>query len=224
MQKTIYAIYGASGFGKETMPIARLSLAHLSAESYDLVFIDDGIPETSINGYPVMSFDTFNKQEHAKKNVSIAIANSAIRLLISQKLKDHGISDWDIKAHNTVILDQVTIGKGVILAPFVALTSNITIGNYFHANLYSYVAHDCVIGNYVTLAPGVKCNGNVHIGDRAYIGTGAIIKQGSPTRPLKIGKDVTIAAGAFVTKNVPDGVTVIGSPAKILSKESLRRQ
>ena len=71
------------------------------------------------------------------------------------------------------------IGEGSLLCPFTCLTSNIKIGKFFHANIYSYVAHDCIIGDYVTFAPGVKCNGNIHIEDHAYIGTGAVIKQGT---------------------------------------------
>ena len=62
-------------------------------------------------------------------------------------------------------MDDVKIGEGAILSPYVTLTSNISIGKFFHANLYSYVEHDCFIGDFVTFAPGVKCNGNVVIGD-----------------------------------------------------------
>ena len=98
------------------------------------------------------------------------------------------------------------------------LTSNIIIGQCFQANIYSYVAHDCKIGDFVTFAPGVMCNGNVHVGDRAYIGTGAVIKQGTPEKPLIIGADAIVGMGAVVTKNVPDGVTVVGNPARILER------
>ena len=116
------------------------------------------------------------------------------------------------------------IDEGVILSPFVTLTSNITIGKSFHANIYSYVAHDCVIGDYVTFAPAVKCNGNIVVEDHVYIGTGAIIKQGKPTKPLIIGEGATIAAGAVVTKSVPAGMTVFGNPAIELTKENLKRR
>jgi len=104
---------------------------------------------------------------------------------------------------------------GAILSPFVTLTSNITIGKHFHANLYSYVEHDCVVGDFVTFAPGVKCNGNVQIGDYAYIGSGAVIKQGTPESPLRIGEGAVIGMGAVVTKDVLPGETVIGNPARI---------
>jgi acetyltransferase-like isoleucine patch superfamily enzyme len=105
-----------------------------------------------------------------------------------------------------------------VLCSFVTLTSNIRIGRAFHANIYSYVAHDCVIGDYVTFAPGVKCNGNVRIEDHAYIGTGAILRQGSPEKPLTIGKGAVVGMGAVVTKDVAPGVTVVGNPARPLVK------
>src|SRR3546814_3541130 len=65
-------------------------------------------------------------------------------------------------------MDDVEIAEGALVSPYVTFTSNIKVGRCFHANLYSYVEHDCVIGDYVTFAPGVRCNGNIRIGDRAY--------------------------------------------------------
>lgn len=116
-------------------------------------------------------------------------------------------------------MDNVEIGEGAALSPFVSITSNIKIGKCFHANLYSYVEHDCVIGDYVTFAPGVKCNGNIHIEDHAYIGAGAVIKQGTPDKPLIIGKGAIVGMGSVVTKSVPAGVTVVGNPARILERK-----
>jgi sugar O-acyltransferase (sialic acid O-acetyltransferase NeuD family) len=113
-------------------------------------------------------------------------------------------------------MDDVQLGEGAILSPFVTLTSNIRIGRHFHANLYSYVEHDCKIGDFVTLAPGVKCNGNVVIEDHAYIGAGAVIKQGKPGAPLVIGRGAVVGMGAVVTKSVPAGTTVVGNPARAM--------
>jgi acetyltransferase-like isoleucine patch superfamily enzyme len=119
-------------------------------------------------------------------------------------------------------MDNVTIGEGSILCPYVTITSDVVIGRHFQANLYSYVAHDCQIGNFVTFAPCVKCNGNVIIEDNVYIGTGAIIKQGTINNPLIIGKNSVIGAGSFVTKNVDPNTTVVGNPAKVLSKANIK--
>lgn len=209
-------IYGASGFGKEVMPLVRQQFPTLAKDSF--VFIDDGQAGNSLNDYAVLSYQDFLAKPNINKAVTIAIANSQVREKLVKRLTEDQVQHLDIQASNTVILDEVTIGEGSLLCPFTCLTSNIKIGKFFHANIYSYVAHDCIIGDYVTFAPGVKCNGNIHIQDHAYIGTGAIIKQGTPDQPLIIGKGAIVGMGAVVTKSVPAGVTVVGNPARILQR------
>lgn len=213
----LIGVYGASGFGKEVMPLVRQQFPILAKENF--IFIDDGKAGTHLNGYSVLTYTDFIKQPVSNKLVTIAIANSSVREKLVTQLNQDNIQHLSIQASNTVVLDEVEIGEGGLLCPFTCLTSNIKIGKFFHANIYSYVAHDCVIGDYVTFAPGVKCNGNIHIEDHAYIGTGAIIKQGTPDKPLVIGKGAVIGMGAVVTKGVPAGVTVVGNPARILEKK-----
>lgn len=214
---TLIGIYGASGFGKEVMPLVRQQYPMLAKENF--VFIDDGQSGQTLNTYPVLSYVDFSQHQAENKAVTIAIANSQVREKLVIRLNQDKIQHLAIQASNTVVLDEVVIGEGSLLCPFTCLTSNIKIGKFFHANIYSYVAHDCVIGDYVTFAPGVKCNGNIHIEDHAYIGTGAVIKQGTPDQPLVIGKGAIVGMGAVVTKSVPPGVTVIGNPARILEKK-----
>ncbi len=224
MGKIIYGIYGASGFGREVMPLLRDMVSSDSVD-YELLFIDDSIGNKSeINGYKIISFEHFLTMPAQKRYVNIAIANSNIREELTHRCLKNSIELIDIRATNAIVLDSVSMDSGSILCPFVTLTSNIKIGRSFHANIYSYVAHDCTIGDYVTFAPAVRCNGNVTVGDHAYIGTGAIIKQGRADRPLVIGRGAVIGAGAVVTKSVPDGMTVFGNPAIELTKENLKRR
>lgn len=217
MSDKLIGVYGASGFGKEVMPLVRAQFTELNKEHF--VFIDDGQANTDLNGYQVLSYTDFINNSKTDKRVTIAIANSQVREKLVARLDQDSVQHLEIQAANTVILDEVEMGEGGLLCPFTCITSNIKIGKFFHANIYSYVAHDCVIGDYVTFAPGVKCNGNIHIEDHAYIGTGAVIKQGTPDKPLVIGKGAVVGMGAVVTKSVPAGVTVVGNPARILEKK-----
>ena len=217
MTQLYIGIYGASGFGKEVMPLVREQYPHLSKEQF--VFIDDGQAGTFLNLYPVLSYSNFLANPSSEKAVTIAIANSKVREKLVARLEQDNVKNIDVKASNVVILDEVQMGEGSLLCPFTCLTSNIKIGKFFHANIYSYVAHDCVIGDYVTKTKKKKCKGNIHIEDHAYIGTGAVIKQGTPEKPLVIGKGAIVGMGAVVTKSVAAGTTVVGNPARILEKK-----
>lgn len=219
MSSSIYAIYGASGCGRSLMPVARQQLQRIGV-SAEIYFIDDSLQEQQVvNGHIALNYQSFRNLNAAQKFVLIAIANSQIREKLANQLISDGLQLWTVQADNVVIMDNIQMAEGAALSPFVSITSNIIIGKCFHANLYSYVEHDCVIGDYVTFAPGVKCNGNIHIEDHAYIGTGAVIKQGTPDKPVVIGKGAVVGMGAVVTKSVPAGVTVVGNPARILEKK-----
>lgn len=212
-----FAVFGASGFGREVMALVqRQSMS--SIEPCEFVFVDDNPPAEVVNGNRVLNWSQWCSVFDETGAVCIAIGSSTLRERLVQRCENAGMGFFAISADNVVQLDDVTIGEGSILCPFVTMTSNIRIGRHFHANLYCYVAHDCVIGDFVTFAPGVKCNGNIVIEDHAYIGTGAILKQGKPGEPLVIGRGATVGMGAVVTKSVPPGVTVVGNPARPLAK------
>ncbi|MCL6272205.1 NeuD/PglB/VioB family sugar acetyltransferase [Sansalvadorimonas sp. 2012CJ34-2] len=219
-----YAVYGAGGFGREVMPLLLDQLDIAQELDPQIYFIDDLKDGEIINDIPVISFESFINLNTKERYITIAITNSKVREELNDKCLHYNINILNIYARNVTKLANVEIGASAILCPFVTVTSNIKIGKSFHANIYSYVAHDCIIGDYVTFAPSVKCNGNVEIDDHVYIGTGAIIKQGKENKPLKIGKGAIISAGAFVTKDVPAGVTVFGNPAIELTKENLRKR
>lgn len=203
-----YAVYGTGGFAREVAPL-------LDANGSDIVFVDDREPRpASVNGRAVIDFATLCSPAHRLRKTVVAISDAAIRRSLEARLIASGLSIGMVTAGSSIIRDDVQVGAGSIIADFVVLTSNIHIGRSFHANLHSYVAHDCVIGDYVTFAPRVNCNGNVHIGDDVYVGTGASIIQGSPGEPLTIGSGAVIGMGSVVTKPVPPKTLVVGNPAR----------
>jgi sugar O-acyltransferase (sialic acid O-acetyltransferase NeuD family) len=210
---TLYGIVGAGGFGREVMAVAQQMLAarHGPGE-FEAVFVVEFGATDAVNGHRVMSAEAF-LAAGGERRFNIAIADHQARRRIAERFVAAGAQPFDIVAANSVRLAGNRIGEGAIFCPFTMVTSNATIGRYFHANIYSYVAHDCVIGDYVTFAPGVMCNGRVRIEDHAYIGTGVVLREGSPDRPVVIGAGAVVGMGAVVTKSVPAGATVIGNPA-----------
>ena len=58
MMTALYiGVYGASGFGKEVMPLVRQQFPTLAKDSF--VFIDDGQAGNSLNDYAVLSYQDF---------------------------------------------------------------------------------------------------------------------------------------------------------------------
>jgi len=216
----LYGIVGAGGFGREVMPVAldMLTRGHQEPIS-EIVFVVEHGDTQPVNGHRVITADEFLASRQ-KKYFNIAIADHQARERIARNFVAAGALPFSIRALNSLCMSANEIGEGAILCPFTTITSNATIGKFFHANIYSYVAHDCQIGDFVTFAPNVHCNGRVIIEDNAYIGAGAIIKQGTDAKPIIIGRGAVVGMGAVVTKSVAPFSTVIGNPAMPLKTKS----
>ena len=216
--KIVFGLYGAGGFAREVMPIvseffSKTTQVNTKA-SHQIYFVETSPKVKEINGYPLISEKDFLELECSERFFNIAIGDSKVRETITNELISTGTKPMSVQSPHSIIYDCNEIGEGSILCANTMITSNVKIGKFFHSNIYSYVAHDCVIGDYVTFAPNVHCNGNIHIHNHAYIGTGAVIKQGSLPKPLIIGEGAIIGMGAVVTKDVPPFTTVVGNPAK----------
>lgn len=207
-------IFGIGGFGRELvdpcLAIMDQGKPHFDPTIKSVVFADQNCATPEVLGLAVIHPDEIK----AGDNFILAVGDSAARQRLDQKCREQGAQPYSLRAPTAVIGRQVSVGEGAVLCDFTMITASAQIGDQFQCNIYSYVAHDCIIGDFVTFAPRVCCNGNVHIGDHAYIGTGAVIKQGTPDKPLLIGKGAVVGMGAVVTKDVPEGAVVIGNPAR----------
>ena len=72
-----------------------------------------------------------------------------------------------------------------------------------------HIAHNVDVGEDVAVIALSLIGGSVTIGDGAWIAPSAVIRN-----KVKIGKHAVVGLGGVVTKNVPDGATVMGNPAK----------
>lgn len=207
------AIYGTGGFGREILPLVRNHLIRNEAAGLpptDLVFTDDAKSSGDVFGVPIVDFAELCPGDR----FILAVGNGRVREVLDARCREAGLRPETVFAEYFREGDGVEIGDGGLFCDYTMVTTSARIGRHFQCNIYSYVAHDCVIGDYVTFAPKVCCNGNVDIEDFAYIGTGAVLRQGRPDKRLRIGRGAVVGMGAVVTKDVADGAVVVGNPAK----------
>lgn len=204
------AIYGAGGFGREIAAFAR--------RDREVVFVSDAADQvgSAINGLEVLALEEAASRPGAE--VVIAVADAATRRRLADKCQAAGLACGSLMAPGHERGDNVTVAEGGIFCGQTVCTSNLQIGRHVHVNIFAYIAHDCAIGDFVTLAPRVCINGNTIVEDDVYIGTGAILRQGTSQKPLRIGRGAVIGMGAVVTRDVSPGTTVIGNPARPMDR------
>ena len=109
------------------------------------------------------------------------------------------------------ISKKVIIGQGTFINKNVSININASIGENVILNTSCIIEHECVISNSAHVAPGAVLAGNVHIGERSFIGANSVIKHG-----VRIGNDVIVGAGSVILRDVPNGCKIVGNPSRII--------
>lgn len=208
------AIYGAGGFAREVRELVR----DINAEKarWDLIgFLSDdpGTWGTVVNDLPVLGGQRWLEEQSWDAAVVLGIGGPAPKRRLAERLRGV-VRDWPTLVHpNVVTSTYVTYGVGAVVTAGNVLTANIQLADFAMLNLACTVGHDCVLGQYVTISPGVNISGNVRIGDGCDIGTGAAIIQG-----VEIGEWSIVGAGAVVAQSLPANCTAVGVPAKVIKQ------
>ena len=113
---------------------------------------------------------------------------------------------------NVVIQDDVEIGANTCVDR--GTMESTIIGKGSKLNNLIHVAHNVKIGNNCMILPCTSIAGSSEIKDNVWIAPGVTIRQ-----HLTIGENSLVGMGAVVTKDVEDGITVIGVPAKPINKK-----
>ncbi len=203
-------IIGAGGFGREVKCL--IDQINTEKSKFNLIgFIDDKLPiGTIVNGIQVIGDLEFLIKTEKNISIAIGIGDPIVKREIVNKLSSINFDFPNLIHPNAIISsDSVVFGKGNIISAGNIITCNILFHNYITLNLFCTVGHDTIIKDFASLMPSVNISGEVLINECVYVGTGAKI-----INKLEIGKNVTIGAGAVVTKDLPDHCTAVGIPAK----------
>jgi len=194
-------IYGAGGHGKVVFYTLNQSGKQVEG------FIDDKA-EGQLCGISIFPSTELEKLPHY--TIHFAIGNNIIRSRLQTKWNSQGVlAETGIHPRSTVY-PSVVIGLGSLISAGAIIGPDAQIGTGCIINHNTIVDHDCVVGEFSHIAPAATLGGGVIVGKQSLIGAGSTILP-----YITIGQNVTVGAGAVVTHNLPDNVTVIGCPARV---------
>lgn len=208
-------IVGTGGLAKEAAQLARQmdpkstrwTCIHYVAESAAMI-------GTSLPYGVVRYVDADVEVRTSECDVVIAIGYPQQRRRVAQRLVRNSALAFPNLIHPTVCIDSnwVSMGRGNMIAKGAVLTCDITVGDFNLVNWNVTIGHDARVGSYNVLNPSTNLSGNTNIGDACLLGTGCQVLE-----RLTVAVDVTIGAGAVVTKSIEaPGGTYVGVPARLM--------
>ncbi len=189
-------IYGSGGHGKVVKDFFQPS---------ELVVVVDDEAEKKAVCSPEEIFDG--------ARVVIAIGANQPRKTASERLRNNRKNlIFPIVQHpSSLISDHARIGAGgMFCAGSIVIVGSI-IGQFCIVNTSATVDHDCLLGDFVHIAPGVNLCGHVRVGNRTLVGVGTSVCPG-----ITIGSDTIIGAGSVVVSDIPSGVMAHGNPCRVI--------
>jgi sugar O-acyltransferase (sialic acid O-acetyltransferase NeuD family) len=206
-------IVGAGGFGREVLEIFKAQ-NEMSKTWNILGFIDENkqLHGKMVNGYPVLGgLDWLRRHNSNNLGYVCAINACETRRQVVERLQEIGVNFYNAVHPSVIMSEFVELGTDVIICAGSILTVNIKVRDHVHINLNCTIGHDAIIDSYCTINPLAAINGNNHLGEGVYVGTGATFIQ-----QVSVGSWSTIGAGAVVTVDIPEKVTAVGVPAKVI--------
>lgn len=190
-----------------------------------LGFLNDVVPIGSDVGryrkYPVIgkSEDIHDLIKKHDANVFIAYIGMTRERETTSKLEQLSIPEdrlLSIIDPTSVIPEgYCEIGSGSLICPLAQLSADTTLGKNCILLPNSFVGHDSVLEDYVSIANNACIGANVRVGFGTHVGTNASIRE-----KISIGKYSVIGMGSVVLNDTPEGKVVVGNPGRILRSES----
>ena len=212
-------LFGASNFGDEIVQLFRDINKASSSPVWDIVgFLDDNASSHGKvrNGVPVLgSKDWINSNDIKDICFVCVIGNPKIKAKIVAFLKEKK-AKFATGVHPSVIVSETSsVGEGTVITAGNIITTNAQIKDHIIINLACTIGHYTVIENYCTINPGANISGDVVLKEGVYIGTNATVLE-----KITIGKYSILGAGAVANKEIPENVTAVGIPAKVIKQNN----
>lgn len=118
---------------------------------------------------------------------------------------------------SAVISPSASIADGAFIGPLAVVNARAVLARGCIINSGAIIEHDCNVDEFAHVAPRAVLCGGVSVGHDTLIGVGAVVRPA-----INIGAHVIVGAAAAVVADAPDGVTVIGVPARMVETAGSR--
>lgn len=145
--------------------------------------------------------------------VVVAMGDNRTRLAWHRRLSGVSAPMVSLVHPRGWVSPKATLAPGAVVFAGGVVNIGAQIGAAAIINTAASVDHDCIVADGVHLSPGARLAGEVRIGESSWIGIGAVVREG-----VTVGADVIVGAGAAVVRSIPDGLTMVGVPARPLKE------
>lgn len=143
----------------------------------------------------------------------LAIGDNRTRKSLFKRLASASM-EWISVVHpKTFVHSSARIGVGTIVFAGAVIQPDSIIGDHCIVNTGALIDHDCVFSDFCHIAPGCRITGGVTVDEGAFLGAGTTVIPGK-----HVGAWSIAGAGSTIVHDIPAGVTVIGTPATLLSR------
>jgi sugar O-acyltransferase (sialic acid O-acetyltransferase NeuD family) len=206
-------IVGAGGFARETAAAATAAAWRV------LGFVDDDVAlhGTTRSGVPVLG--DVGSVAGMDAAVVVCVGNPRNYTARRQIVERLGLpaGRYATVVHPAASVGTgCTVGPGSVLLAGTVLTADVTVGAHVAVMPQAVLTHDDRVGDYATVASGVRLGGGAVLGEGAYVGAGALVREG-----VTVGAWSLVGMGSVVLRDVPPAQVWAGNPARLLREAGL---
>ena len=217
MKNIRLVIAGCGGLGQEVLWATRRSQAQTSDSFLDILGFCDDVPppgNMGLEGLPFLGLidnDLLGIKPNRPTHFICAIGNNLARKRVCGVLEAMGLEPWTVIDPSVIVGPSVKLGSGSYVGAGSILSPGSGLGHHVIVNHACSIGHDSILSDFSQACPGTRVSGWASVGEGALLGSNSVVAP-----KVSIGAWSILGAVSLASRDIPTGVTALGTPAKIV--------